>query len=144
MVVYADTSFLVSLYGQDANSAQAQTMAAGFGAPIALTPLLRHEARNAVRLALFRKEITSEECAAVLAAIDANVKTGALVETPVAWADVYAEAESLSASHTEKLGTRATDVLHVASAVALGLKRFYTFDARQKSLAQKVGMKVAP
>ncbi len=144
MVAYADTSFLVSLYGQDAKSAPAQAVAAAFKAPIAFTPLLRHEARNAIRLALFRKELTPTECQEILAAIEADTQTGALVETPVAWAEVYAEAEALSAAHTGKFGTRALDVLHVAMAAALGIKDFYTFDARQKALALKAGMKVKP
>ena len=144
MVAYADTSFLVSLYGQDANSAPAKAIAATLKEPLAFAPLLRHEARNAVRLAVFRKEITPDECQAVLAAIEADTKTGALVVTPVAWAEVYAEAESLSAAHTETLGMRASDVLHVAAAAALGAKAFYTFDTRQKALARKAGMKVKP
>ncbi|MEI7903066.1 MAG: type II toxin-antitoxin system VapC family toxin [bacterium] len=144
MVAYADTSFLVSLYGQDTKSAPAQAVAATFKAPLAFTPLLRHEARNAIRLALFRKELTPIECQEILAAIEADTKTGALVETPVAWAEVYTEAEALSAAHTEKLGTRALDVLHVAMAAALGIKDFYTFDTRQKALALKAGMKVKP
>jgi predicted nucleic acid-binding protein len=144
MVAYADTSFLVSLYGRDANSELAQDIAANLNAPLAYTPFLRHEARNAIRLAFFRKEITADECQSVIAAIEADTKTGALVETAVAWAEVYAEAEALSAAHTAKLGTRASDVLHVAAAAALGSKDFFTFDARQKALAAKAGMKVKP
>jgi len=50
----------------------------------------------------------------------------------------------LSAAHTETLGTRGFGVLHVAAAVALGIKDFYTFDTRQKALAVKAGMKVKP
>lgn len=144
MVAYADTSFLLSLYGQDANSALAQRMAESLHGPLVLTPLLRHEARNAARLALFRKEITTDECANVLGAIESDIRSGALVESPVAWADVYAEAEALSASHTGKLGLRASDALHVAMAVVLGVRDFYTFDARQKTLALKAGLKVKP
>jgi predicted nucleic acid-binding protein len=79
----------------------------------------------------------------VLAAIEADFKTGALIEAPVSWVEVYAEAEALSAAHTPKLGIRASDILHVAAA-ALGAKEFYTFDARQKALAVKAGMKVKP
>lgn len=142
MVAYADTSFLVSLYGRDANSAPAQELAAKLAAPLAFTPFLRHEAHNAIRLALFRKEITALECEAVIAAFETDTKSGALVETPVAWAEVYVEAEALSAAHTGNLGTRASDVLHVASAAALGAREFYTFDNRQKALAVKAGMKV--
>lgn len=57
---------------------------------------------------------------------------------------VYAEAEALSAEHTGKTGTCGMDVLHVASAVALGASCFFTFDARQKVLAVKAGMTVKP
>ena len=144
MVAYADTSFLVSLYGRDANSPQAQEMASGLSSPLVYTPFLRHESRNAIRLALFRKEITPDECQAVLAAIEADAKTGALAEIPVSWVEVFAEAEALGAAHTPKLGIRASDVLHVASAAALGVKTFFTFDARQKALAVKTGLKVKP
>ena len=144
MVGYADTRFLLSLYGRDAKSRQAQGIASEFTVGLAFTAFHRHEARNALRLAVFRREITTGECQVVLAAIDADTKTGALVETPVAWAEVYAEAEALGAAHTEKLGTRALDVLHVAAAAALGVKDFYTFDTRQKALAVKTGMKVKP
>lgn len=52
--------------------------------------------------------------------------------------------EALSAAHTGKTGTRALDVLHVASAAAVGARNFYTFDTRQKILAVKAGMKVRP
>ena len=144
MVAYADTSFLFSLYGHDANSPQARPMGDTLQAPLAFTPLHRHELRNAFRLAVFRKVMTLERCQAVLAEIEMDTKTGALVETPVAWAEVFAEAEALSAAHTQKLGTRGFDILHVAAAAALGAKDFFTFDARQKTLALKAGMKVNP
>jgi predicted nucleic acid-binding protein len=144
MVAYADTSFLVSLYSRDANSGPAQEMASKLSAPLAFTPFLRHEARNALRLAVFRREITPDECQSVLAEMEADARAGALVETPVSWAEVYTEAEALSAAHTAKLGIRASDVLHVASAAAVGAGNFYTFDARQRALAVKAGMKVKP
>ncbi len=144
MVAYADTSFLYSLYGHDANSAQARTMGNALKAPLAFTPLQRHELRNAFRLALFRQVMTLERCQAVLDEVEADTKTGVLLETPVSWAEVYAEAEALSAAHTKTLGTRGFDVLHVAAAVALGIKNFLTFDNRQKALAVKAGLKVKP
>lgn len=144
MVAYADTSFLFSLYAQDANTRQAARICGSFGAPLVLTPLQRYELRNALRLAVFRGAIAPAECKNLLDLIEADIKTGALVETPVAWAEVYAEAEILSAAHTEKLGTRTFDVLHVAAAAALGVSDFYTFDTHQKALAVKSGMKVKP
>ena len=144
MVAYADTSFLFSLYAQDANTIRAARIGSALGASLVFTPLQRHELRNAFRLAVFRAEITAGECQSLLDTVEADVHAGVLVETPVAWAEVFAEAEALSAAHTEKLGNRGFDVLHVAAAAALGAKEFFTFDARQKALAMKAGMKVRP
>ncbi|MCX6874397.1 MAG: PIN domain-containing protein [Verrucomicrobia bacterium] len=144
MVVCADTSFLYSLYGHDANSAQARLMGNALKVPLAFTPLHRHELRNAFRLAVFRKVMTLARCQAVLAEVEADAKAGVLLESPVAWAEVYARAEALSAAHTQALGTRGFDVLHVAAAMALGAKDFLTFDIRQKALAVKAGLKVKP
>ena len=144
MVAYADTSFLFSLYAQDANTARAAKIVAALAVSLVLTPLQRHELRNAFRLAAFRADITGAECQKLLETFDADIHSGALVETPVAWAEVFAEAEALSAAHTQALGSRGFDVLHVAAAVALGAKVFFTFDARQKTLAVKSGMKVRP
>lgn len=144
MVAYADTSFFFSLYAQDANTAQAGQIAATLDAPLVITPLQRHELRNAFRLSVFRREITAADCQRLLDTVEADTKTGVLVETPVSWAEVYSQAEALSAAHSKTLGTRGFDVLHVAAAIALDTKNFLTFDARQKSLAVKAGLKVRP
>jgi predicted nucleic acid-binding protein len=53
-------------------------------------------------------------------------------------------AEELSAAHTETLGTRAADILHVATAAALGATLFLSFDTRQKALAAAAGLRVMP
>ncbi len=144
MVIYADTSFLFSLYAQDSNTAQAGRISATFRASLALTPWQRHELRNAFRLAVFRGDMKTQQCQALLRTIETDLQSGALVDSPLIWADVYTEAEALSANHTEQLGTRASDVLHVAAARALGAKELYTFDARQKALATVAGLKVKP
>ena len=144
MVVYADPSFLFSLYAQDANTAQAAATVGALAASVVFTPLQRYELRNALRLSVFHGAATAEECHAVLANIEDDARAGVLVESPVAWAEVFDQAEALSAAHTATLGTRATDILHVASAVALGVKDFFTFDIRRKTLAHKAGMTVRP
>lgn len=144
MVAYADTSFLFSLYAQDGNTLQAAQISRMLATPLVITPLQRHELRNAFRLSVFRGDMTAAQCRNLLAMVESDMKTGALVETPVAWAEVYAGAEMLSTAHTEKLGVRAFDILHVAAAAALGASNFYTFDVRQKALAIRTGMKVKP
>lgn len=144
MVIYADTSFLFSLYAQDANSPRATELASTLDGGFIVTPLQRFELRNALRLSVFRHEITEDQCQQLLGLIETDIKTGALVEAAVAWAEVYAEGEGLSAAHTVTAGTRALDVLHVACAATLGAHAFYTFDARQNKLAAKAGMTVKP
>ena len=133
MVAYADSCFLFSLYAQDANFSRAAELAAAFTGALIFTPLQRFELRNVLRLSVFRGDIAEGECRRLLEQIEADAKTGALAETPVSWAEVFAEAEALSAPHTGKTGTRALNVLHIAA--SLGAKTFYTFDARQKALA---------
>jgi len=144
LVVYADTSFLVSLYANDANSTEARVLVSGLKSPFAFTPLHEHEARNAVRLAVFRKEITDQQCTAVLASMEADKRAGVLAPSRVAWAEVFEQAEALSAAHTIVIGTRAMDILHVAAATLLATGEFFTFDERQKNLALQVGLRVHP
>jgi predicted nucleic acid-binding protein len=51
-------------------------------------------------------------------------------------------AANLSTAHTERLGARAIDLLHVAGALALESELFLTTDKRQARLANAEGLKV--
>jgi hypothetical protein len=53
-----------------------------------------------------------------------------------------AQAAKLSAAHTERLGARAIDLLHVANALTLESELFLTRDIRQAQLARVEGLKV--
>jgi hypothetical protein len=96
VVAYADTSFLFSLYAQGAHTSRAGAMAGALKDPLAFTPLHRHELRNALRLAVFRGDMTAMQCRAVLANLETDVRSGVLVEVPVAWAEVFAHKERLA------------------------------------------------
>jgi len=50
----------------------------------------------------------------------------------------------LAAAHTEKLGVRSIDLLHVGLALALQATDFLTHDARQAMLANAAGLRVKP
>lgn len=52
------------------------------------------------------------------------------------------EAERLSALHSERLGTRSLDILHVAAALVLGSTEFLSLDERQTRLARAAGITV--
>lgn len=138
---YADTSFLVSLYVQDANSVRAAGLAPGL-LPLFITPLGEHELRNAIRLCVFRRQITSAQREKALQELENDKTAGVLHAAPLDWPRVLKHAETLGRLHTETLGMRGMDVLHVASAMALRAKRFATFDERQKELAAQSGLEV--
>jgi len=142
MVIYADTSFLFSLYASDGNSAKAHEEC--LEAPVAFTVFQRHELFNALHLAEFRKVITAEQSHAIQALIATDIQCETLAEIQVNWEEVYARAETLSSTYTPKTGCRALDILHVAIALSLNLDVFYTFDVRQQCLARKAGLTVRP
>jgi predicted nucleic acid-binding protein len=72
----------------------------------------------------------------------ADLAAGVLAHAAVAWPEVLWEAERLSAGHSETMGTRSLDILHVASALVLGAEQFVTFDTRQGALARAAGLRV--
>lgn len=137
--VYTDTSFLVSLYVQDANSGRAAALATGI-LPLLLTPLSEHELRNAIRLCVFRRQITSGQREKALHELDKDKAAGVLHGVPLDWPKAFKQAEALGRQHTEDHGNRGMDILHVASALALRAKRFATFDDRQRALAKLAGL----
>lgn len=74
--------------------------------------------------------------------MQSDLMEGVLTILPIDWGDVHYIAERLSKTHTKKEGFRFADILHVATALHLGVKEFLTFDAKQKKLAQQEGLKV--
>ncbi len=144
MPAYADTSFLARIYTPHADSNKALTWMQRASEAVPFTPLHRHELRNAVRLRVFRNEITAEQRKEAFREIDADIADGILAHATIPWTDTFREAEKLAAAHTETLGVRSIDLLHVGLAITLGATEFLTFDARQAALAKAAGLKVKP
>jgi predicted nucleic acid-binding protein len=71
----------------------------------------------------------------------ADLAGGVLAAAAPGLAETMTEAERLSALHSEKLGARSLDILHVAAALMLGLGELLTFGARQAALARAAGLK---
>jgi predicted nucleic acid-binding protein len=141
LILYADTSFLVSLYVPDANSSAAVGSARLLRFPLVLTPLGELEFANSLALRVFRKEMTAAEAASVLAHFRQDITAGILRLGPLPLA-VFEKAMQLSQKHSAHLGTRSLDLLHVAAALSLGARRFYTFDRTQAKLARLLGLRV--
>lgn len=143
-MIVTDTSFLFSLFGNDAHTAAAQSWARQTKQPMAITTLNRYEFANAIRFAVFRRAISQSDGLASLAAFDADLKHGILQLTPCDLLAVMGEAERLSELHTLANGHRSFDILHVAAARVLKATTFLTFDLHQRKLASAVRMAVGP
>jgi predicted nucleic acid-binding protein len=144
MKVYADSSFLVSLTVEDGNTDTARRFMLKHQQALPLNPLHRLEVRNGIRLRVHRKELDAVRREAALRQIEDDLADGLLFHQAMPWTDALRLAETLSASHTEKTGTRAADTLHVAAALITGVKRFLSFDKKQRSLASAAGLEVKP
>ncbi|HOB99677.1 MAG TPA: type II toxin-antitoxin system VapC family toxin [Verrucomicrobiota bacterium] len=144
MPAYADTSFLARIYTPHADSGEALAWMQRAREALPFTPLHRHELRNAIRLRVFRREISAEQRKEAFRELDADLADAILAHITIPWTDTFREAEDLAAAHTETLGVRSFDLLHVALAMTLGATEFLTFDARQAVLAKAAGLKVKP
>jgi predicted nucleic acid-binding protein len=144
MPAYADTSFLVRIYTPHADSGKALAWMQRATEALPYTPLHRHELRNAVRLRVFRQEITAAQRKEVFREIDSDLADNILHHTDIPWTDAFREGDHLGAAHTETIGVRSFDLLHVGLAIAIGATEFLTFDTRQATLAKAAGLKVKP
>ena len=138
MIVYADSSFLVSLYVLDSHSPDALRRL--HSSPrILATPFHQAELANAFRQCVFRSSLTEFEAARAWKRFAGDVQAGSFDE--VLFPDpAWITAVSLSNRFCATLGVRTLDTLHVACALELRADRFWTFDDRQSRLAEAVGL----
>jgi hypothetical protein len=57
---------------------------------------------------------------------------------------VFRLAQQWAVRHTPATGCRSLDILHVAAGRSLGATKFFSFDMRQRALAELVGLTVMP
>lgn len=142
MVTFADTSFLFSLYANDAHTPQALAWMKRQKTALTISVLSEFELGNALRFAEFRKGIPSGEAALFWSQFEADRARGRILVPVCNLAQVIDEAKRLSATHTLMGGHRSFDILHVAGALLVKARRFLTFDANQRKLADSQGMNV--
>jgi len=147
-MTYPDTSFLCALYVAQSTSAKALQFMSQQSTALASTSLLLYEFRQSVQFQVFRhnKDKTQGYSAVTaqmaLSTLQANIAAGVFQTPQVDWADVHRLSERLAFQYTAKKGHRSFDVLHVATALHLGVSQFLTFDGNQKKLAEAEGLVV--
>ncbi len=144
MNAYFDSGVLVKSYCLESNSPEAISLIDGEPLPFPLTHLQEAEVRNALRLKLFRQEVSSLELDESLRLLDGDINAGRLERCRFNEGAVYRRAETLSRHYTATVGARTLDILHVAVALEIGSTRFVSFDQRQRAIAKKAGLKVLP
>jgi predicted nucleic acid-binding protein len=139
LIVYPDTSFLVSLYLIDQHTAKAQHRM-GQRPAVVFTPFHRAELAHAIYQHVFRREISFDEAQITFENVERDCDNGiwTVASQPEKAFDTCAE---LARRHVASLGTRTLDSLHVAAALEFKAVSFWTFDERQKKLAEIEGLK---
>lgn len=140
----ADTSFLLSYYGEDDNSEKARESLAAIPSPLRIHAFNDFELPNALRALRFRGLIFSDEMEDCLADYHADKRSGVLVRININANAALRRANMMSEKWTETSGNRSYDILLVAAAKHLDATHFWSFDKRQRRLAEAEGMKARP
>ena len=152
MRAYADSSFILRLVTAETDSEATIAEYRRVRKPqLFFLPLHALEVRNAILQRAFhqRRTITSgdrghvtRERDAAFARLEHLIARHTLLDATLDMDVTLAQAARLSAAHTERLGARAIDLLHVANALTLESEFFLTTDIRQAQLARAEGLKV--
>lgn len=136
--MYADSSFLVSSYIQDAHSAEAARRLALLPS-VWITPFSRADVANAIYRYVFRGAITSADASASWTRFERDRANSIWIQVDLP-NRLWETSIDLAHRHGPTLGVRTLDSLHVACALELNAERFWTFDERQAKLAEAVGL----
>lgn len=137
-MIYADTSFQISVYIVDLHTVSALGRLAT-RPRICLTPFSRSEVANAIYRQAFIGRLSLAESMRAWQSFENDCAAGVWEIFPFpnrAW-ETCAD---LARQYAPTLGVRTLDSLHVACALELRAERFWTFDERQARLAEAVGL----
>lgn len=142
MTVYADSSFIASLYTLEVHSPEARRRMES-RPRVLLTPLNQSEFAHAFFSQVFRSRIPVTLADRALRSFHNDCRLGVwtVVDLPAA---IWERSNDFARRYGPTLGVRTLDSLHVACALELGAEKFWTFDERQARLAAAVGLDTNP
>jgi len=144
VVTYPESSFLVSIYIKDDNTAIGDKYLRENPGALCLTHFSRSETQHAIRMLAFRKIIPLHVMTQGLLTFEHDQRAGLYEMISSSADDLFRKAEQLSNRHALEIGVRYLDMLHVTAALLVNAGRFLTFDSRQAKLAKAVGLQVKP
>ncbi|MGH9528119.1 MAG: type II toxin-antitoxin system VapC family toxin [Terriglobales bacterium] len=140
MTAYADSSVLTSFYAEDVHTPKIQRWLEG-RPRLWLTPLHAAEIAHALERQVFYRQLSPRESIAAWADLQADRGNGIYLLAEVSPA-AFARCAELALHYAARLNPRTLDSLHVACALELGAREFWTFDARQAELARAAGLAI--
>jgi predicted nucleic acid-binding protein len=147
MIVYSDTSFLVSFfYEHDSNHKAARNLAARFdGHDFALCQLHQLELPAALRAATHREEspVSKPVARLIINRFERAWNGGMFVRRNLPLEESINMARSLGEAHGWTRRHTAFDLWHLGAAWAMGAAAFLTFDERQKELCKTMSLRTA-
>ena len=138
---YFDTSALRPLFIHEERSQRVSRYLRRHRAAIRITRFGYAELINSIACAVFCEDISPAQFSAAVADVDVDLKAQRVTIVDLLWRGAMDRATQLSRKHTPELGSRMLDVLHVASALELGVKTIITYDQRQMELARSAGLR---
>lgn len=140
-VICCDTSFLFSLYVENAHAPKALRFLRNLGRPLILSAFNDYEIRAALLFSEHRGELARGEASVCLSEYESDLRRGRFRLATVSVESVLTRANQLAGSFIPTHGARSFDLLHVASALFLEADSFLTFDRIQQKIAIAQGMK---
>lgn len=138
-MIYLDTSAFLKLYIRENGSESVQRALESQDQPLPVPDVLQWELVNALRLKVFWGELEARTVDQLVALFDDRLLRGQYVAVEINRGRLTTDIRELS-RHTETVGSRTLDVVHVAVALQLQVNAFITFDARQRTLADAAGL----
>lgn len=143
-VVYADTSFLLSHYINDDHTDRARSLIWEVPTPLRISQLGILEYHSSLWRKVGTDGFNRAHAERAIRLFERQIAEGWFVVAAIADGIVYERAKSLATVYSSDLKVRSLDILHVAFALEMGLSEFWTFDDRQKRLAEAVGLRINP
>jgi len=137
--IYLDTSALIKLYIIENGSDLINKITTDNAAPLPVWDLHIIEFHNALKLKVFRGELSGEEAEHLSTHFKERKKAG-IYYTPELDREDHTDLCLKYTNFSPKFGCRSLDIMHVAAASLFKVDQFITFDSRQADLANEVGL----
>lgn len=150
MIHYPDTSFLCAAYRRQDYTEDALRFRETMTESLHYTTLLEFEFLQSIELQVWlhaqdpTRGYSRREADGMIADWRSDAATGVNQRISFDMDAVLRAASDLSTRFASKGGHRSFDILHVATAVHLGARKFLSFDSRQRALAKAAGLTPTP